>query len=353
MKKIIYLVALGLLLTSCGTPNETIITPQKFEFSFKFDVNLGDVVSSHQNGTYEKGTQITLKATPKQGYLFDGFYSEIDNTLLNIETSYTFKLDSDKKLEIKFVEDPNYIEKPNFPIDQELISTIVPGEDGVLETTYKLVAPETYYADFDFSLTGDALRKEIASKTKVKKYYGYSSTSHALRYIDESLKVPGKLYGIYDGKAWDNSWQGGNTWNKEHVWPQSLFKNLSNGSTIKGDIHNLRICTNKVNGSRGNKYFSENSGSDYYFPNEVATSNDDFRGDVARISFYMYAQYDGLFLSNNPSGLFSFGKLDELLEWNKLDPVDDFERQRNMKISLYQGNRNIFIDFPSIADSLF
>ena len=352
MKKFVSIAATCILLTSCGTQEKPLDT-KKYEFSYKFDETSGSVTSTHQNGSYEKDTEITLIATPHEGYLFKGYYLESNESLLNIETSYTFKLDSDKKLEIKFVEDPNYIEKPNFPIDQELISTIVPGEDGVLQTEYKLVAPETYYADFDFGLTGDALRKEIASKTKVKKYYGYSSTSHALRYIDESLKVPGKLYGIYDGKAWDNSWQSGDTWNKEHVWPQSLFKNLSNGSTIKVDIHNLRICTNRVNSSRGNKYFSKNSGSDYYFPNEVATSNDDFRGDVARISFYMYAQYDGLFLSNNPSGLFSFGRLNELIERNKLDPVDDFERQRNMKISLYQGNRNIFIDFPTLVDNLF
>ena len=47
-------------------------------------------------------------------------------------------------------------------------------------------------------------------------------------------------------------------------------------------------------------------------------------------------------------------KAEDLLEWNKLDPVDDYEIHRNNLIyKNYQGNRNPFIDFPQWADYIW
>ena len=50
----------------------------------------------------------------------------------------------------------------------------------------------------------------------------------------------------------------------------------------------------------------------------------------------------------------TMGILQDLLEWNKLDPVDDYEIHRNNLIyKNYQGNRNPFIDFPQWADYIW
>ena len=45
--------------------------------------------------------------------------------------------------------------------------------------------------------------------------------------------------------------------------------------------------------------------------------------------------------------------MDLLLKWNKLDPVDDLEKQRNNVGEEIQGNRNPFIDYPEFADKIW
>jgi len=39
-------------------------------------------------------------------------------------------------------------------------------------------------------------------------------------------------------------------------------------------------------------------------------------------------------------------------QWNRLDPPDTLERQRNDRIQRIQGNRNRFIDNPRAAERL-
>lgn len=62
---------------------------------------------------------------------------------------------------------------------------------------------------------------------------------------------------------------------------------------------------------------------------------------------------DQISLSDDPSGSYQMGYLSTLLKWNKEDPVDEFEIQRNNRIYEYQGNRNPFVDYNDLADKLF
>ena len=41
-----------------------------------------------------------------------------------------------------------------------------------------------------------------------------------------------------------------------------------------------------------------------------------------------------------------------LRRWNKLDPVDQAELERNDAIEKIQGNRNPFIDHPEYVDQI-
>ncbi|MOA17915.1 Extracellular ribonuclease precursor [compost metagenome] len=63
---------------------------------------------------------------------------------------------------------------------------------------------------------------------------------------------------------------------------------------------------------------------------------------MARAIFYMHSEY----------GLPIVGQVQMFQQWNRLDPVDDEERARNDQIEFLQGNRNRFIDDPTLADSL-
>ena len=59
--------------------------------------------------------------------------------------------------------------------------------------------------------------------------------------------------------------------------------------------------------------------------------------------FYVVAKYN-----------YKLSPLEEfyLRKWNKEDPVDRNELDRNDKVQEAQGNRNPFIDFPDLADRI-
>jgi endonuclease I len=64
--------------------------------------------------------------------------------------------------------------------------------------------------------------------------------------------------------------------------------------------------------------------------------------------------YNGLSLIYaNEGSVYEMGNLEVLLAWHELDPVDDFEMNRNDLIETYQGNRNPFIDHPEFVDKIY
>lgn len=143
-------------------------------------------------------------------------------------------------------------------------------------------------------------------------------------------------------------------WNREHVWPQSRLGvgvSYTNDFPSKAtDVHNLKPSDPDENSARSNDYF------DYFNTNNTYEPRDEVKGDIARILFYMATMYFDLTLDNDiysESSEKTMGILSVLLEWNELDPVDDFERKRNVVIYSYQGNRNPFIDYPEFANLIW
>ena len=181
----------------------------------------------------------------------------------------------------------------------------------------------------------------------------YGDARYILDETDEDPNHPGNLIEIYTGNSVPGAWDcnGACVWNREHVWPQSAMPaSASNSATnMASDLHNLKPADPGMNSSRGNDYFDWVSQGDAFEP------RDEVKGDIARILLYMVVMYDDLSLVDTIPNIdnYEMGLFSVLLEWNDLDPVDDFERHRNDIIESYQHNRNPFIDYPDFADLIW
>ncbi len=232
-----------------------------------------------------------------------------------------------------------------------------------------------YYYHYDASgdyyyEANDMIGEQLMSQLNVIINRGFQSVDYGeIRYLlqtaDLSLEDPTKVWTIYDGELVDPTWDGGSyeSWNREHIWPNSRMgeeDNVVNSDEgIASDAHNLRAAKPRTNSTRNNRFYSDGSGEAAIMSDGGYYPGDDHRGDVARILFYMATMYDYLVLTDDmdlipvdatyDDGLTAMGKLSVLLEWHRLDPVSDFEKERNDVIFEAQANRNPFIDHPEYA----
>jgi hypothetical protein len=143
--------------------------------------------------------------------------------------------------------------------------------------------------------------------------------------------------------------------NVEHVWPQSFF---SKRLPMKSDLHHLLPTFIHPNGVRGSMPFGAVKGQGEYHNDAGAKAGqgvfeppDAAKGRVARALLYFYTRYHDRNISNSGfSPAFWNQKLELLLEWNRRFPPDSNERRRNGLVESFQGNRNPFVDDPSLAD---
>ncbi len=94
----------------------------------------------------------------------------------------------------------------------------------------------------------------------------------------------------------------------------------------------------------------------------VFEPDDEFKGDFARIYFYMVTCYkdsvdhwpgSGQLDKNNGYKAFSTWSMQMLMEWHRADPVSTKEIQRNEGVYEIQGNRNPFVDCPVLAEHIW
>lgn len=148
--------------------------------------------------------------------------------------------------------------------------------------------------------------------------------------------------------------------NCEHTWPQSKFTGKYSKDVQKADLHHLYPSDSRANSIRGNYDFADiasdngslsedectasksgsstTSGGDDYF--EPPTNH---KGNVARSLFYFSVRYQ-----------ISIPKDEEavLRKWHEIDPVDQDEINKNEIIFGVQKNRNPFVDFPELVNSI-
>lgn len=361
-----------------GSGSSPVTSPWTINFSFKEDVYIARMdlylsVASSGNGLVDLkcgnyvGEQINFRNTTPASYLINPINQ------ITSDFSLTFQSKASKamylyKMEIDLLVNPN--SSLNFDHTVPERDPVVPGKNDILATKYELIDKEAYYQGVNLEQTGDALRKTLNTLLSSMTVYSYDQARYILPYTDENPYKKGYLYSLYDGDDLLGQWDGGKSWNREHVWA-CAHMNINNlgrpdGSTRNHttDLHNLRACSKDTNEFHSDKYYDLTQSANFMFPNvtqdDVAGIHNfvgDHRGDVARVLFYMYSRYTDLYLVddvlNAANQELTMGKLSLLLEWNKQDPVDDFEIQRNNRIYQYQGNRNPFIDYPELADKLF
>lgn len=221
----------------------------------------------------------------------------------------------------------------------------------LLEVNY-----EGYYDGLE-GLYGDALLLALRQKGwAAKTNKPYSDGKTVLPISDANPNVSGEAIAIYTGNSLASGWDGGVSWQREHVWPNSRLGVRRVGESdanIASDLHNLRFIESSINASRSNKWFDAQTTESTYAPGNDA-------GDVARIVLYMVMMYDHLSLSNTPfddrvymvQGA-QLGKVDYLLQALENDPVTPFETTRNTVLKNTQGNPNPFIEYPHFASLLF
>lgn len=144
-----------------------------------------------------------------------------------------------------------------------------------------------------------------------------------------------------------------NVLNCEHTWPQSKFSGRFEKGLQKSDLHHLYPTDSKANSVRGNYEFDNVNGYPVNEENCTASKTEghggafeppnDHKGNVARALFYFSVRYD-ISINANQERV--------LRQWDKLDPIDQEERNRNEIIYQVQKNRNPFIDIPALADKI-
>ncbi len=238
----------------------------------------------------------------------------------------------------------------------------------------------TYYARAH-AANADNFRSELIKDISAnQKQFTYTEVWTALTYTDQDPTNSNNIILLYSGRSIakkDNGSGSASTnqdfWNREHVWAKSHgFPDSSQRGYT--DIHHLRPADVSMNTKRSDKDFGMGGDPVTEAPENSYTTNtweprDTVKGDVARMMFYMDVRYDvgtdstmpdlilvnqvGTPRRNSKDGRGGLGKFCTLLEWHTLDPVDNFEIERNSTIYEYQGNRNPFIDHPEWVDIIY
>ena len=187
----------------------------------------------------------------------------------------------------------------------------------------------------------------------------YSEIRDMFAGSDADPAVAGNIILCYSGASVNGSWDSGVTFNREHVWPQS--KGTFGTSNAGADLHHIRPENQSVNSVRSNYPMAwidtatreltyNNAGIQSYVDtsNDLFEPRDEFKGDVARIYFYVACRWGEDLTQPVSDTTFA-----TLLEWNLLDPVDSLELARNEYVYSVQGNRNVFIDYPEFGRLIY
>lgn len=228
--------------------------------------------------------------------------------------------------------------------------------------------------------TGAELKTQIYNQIKGHTVRSYYNLWTDFRSTD--AKSNGKVNDLYNnttnytfGTDQDKGGGDANTYNREHSFPKSWFGTQSD-SPMYTDLYHLYPADSYANSQRSNLPYGKVTGTQTWtngyckmgkmvtsgFNGTVFEPNDKIKGNLARTYFYFATRYQNedfskwgssSMIAKNKYPFYQKWALDLLLEWNRLDPVDDEERKRNDAVAKIQGKRNPFIDDAELAEYIW
>jgi len=253
---------------------------------------------------------------------------------------------------------------------------------------------QDYYAGIDLNAKDEELKEQLHTLISEKTTLTYDEIWAAFAVVDKNLvgypcdsTDPAKIPDIYSSYCWsptaglpsggecgsDSATKEGACYNREHTWPNSWFGgNVSDAYT---DLFLLYPSDGYVNNHRGNlplgtvspnaiTYKSTNgcligtcTGTSPDYEGACFEPPDSLKGDMARTYFYISVAYMNKFECCEEAAVSEWvirpWEESILRAWHALDPVDESEKARNEAIySGFQHNRNPFIDYPDLVDSI-
>lgn len=236
----------------------------------------------------------------------------------------------------------------------------------------------TYYKSAD-GLKGKALKTAMFKIISNHTQLSYKALWTAFKTTDK--RSDGKVWDMYSnatnftfGTDQAGSYsKEGDVYNREHSFPKSWF---NDATPMYTDLVHLVPTDGYVNGRRSNFPFGENDGETYKSKNgfsklgsctypgykgTVFEPNDMYKGDFARIYFYMATAYEDKITNWNQTAILqkdSYKPYKEwqqnmLMKWSKNDPVSQKEIDRNKGIQSEQNNRNPFVDYPGLEEYIW
>ncbi len=239
----------------------------------------------------------------------------------------------------------------------------------------------TYYKQAN-GKSGSALKAALHNiiKTHTKRTYSQLYTD----YKTTDIRPDGKIWDMYSSTSnftpgtdenHSSFHQEGDNYNREHSMPASWFDS-DKQSAMYTDLMHVIPADSYVNNRRSNYPYGETSNPTYQsnggfsklgnaksglgYSGKVFEPNDEYKGDFARIYFYMatcyadkIADWSSDMLAGNSYPAFTTWALNMLLRWAENDPVSEKELNRNAAVYGIQNNRNPFVDYPGLEQMIW
>lgn len=245
-----------------------------------------------------------------------------------------------------------------------------------------LVSPEDYcpYEELE-GLTSENLRKQLYSDISQHTMLSYNQVRGDKAKVD--VRADGKIWDIYSAYNFylSDYCSGidiveGECYNREHVLPKSWWGG-STSEAMYTDLHHIYSVDAMANDKRSAWIYDEvktaswsnnlgsKLGTSTNWSGETAFEPvDEYKGDIARIYFYMLTCYMNkdftqggkgyrYFTYSNGVSNFKTTALALMLKWHRQDPVSDKEITRNSKVANLQGNDNPFVIQPALVEYIW